>query len=75
MPDYAPSYVNDIYGPSATPPVLDKIVFTIDHIHMGGPGIYSTYEIVKYLVAHKIPVAVFMECTDPVNLCKFDKFY
>jgi len=75
MPDYAPSYVDEIYGPSAVPPILDKIVFTIDHIHMGGPGIYSTYEIVEYLVKHKIPVAVFMECTDPVNLCKVDKLY
>lgn len=72
MPDYVPSYVNETYGLSAHFPTLDRVVFTIDHIHMGGPGIYSTFDIVKYLVNHKIPVVIFMECTDPANQCKKD---
>jgi len=74
MPVYVPSYVGDVsYGESANPPRLDKIVFTIDHIHIGGPGIYSTYDVVAHLVKHKIPVTVFMECSDPANLCRVDK--
>ncbi len=73
MPDYAPSYVRDMYVSSTNSPVLDRIVFTIDHIHRGGAGIYSTFDVVKYLVSHKIPVAVFMECTDPANFCRVDK--
>lgn len=74
MPVYVPSYVDDIsYGESANPPRLDKIVFTIDHIHIGGPGLYSTYDVVAHLVKLKIPVTVFMECTDPANLCRIDK--
>lgn len=73
MPDYVPSYVYETYGPSANAPALDKVVFTIDHIHMGGAGLYSTFDVVKYLVKKKIPVTVFMECTDPVNLCQIDK--
>ena len=73
MPDYAPSYVHDTYVSSTNSPVLDRIVFTIDHIHRGGAGIYSTFEVVKYLVSHKIPVAIFMECTDPANFCRIDK--
>jgi len=76
MPVYVPAYVGNItYGESAKPPRLDKIVFTIDHIHNGGPGIYSTYDVVAHLVKHKIPVTIFMECTDPTNLCRIDKKY
>lgn len=76
MPIYVPSYVANItYGESANPPKLDKIVFTIDHIHRGGPGIYSTYDVVAHLVKLKIPVTIFMECTDPANLCRVDKKY
>jgi len=74
MPIYIPSYIdNTSYGESANPPQLDKIVFTIDHIHIGGPGLYSTYDVVAHLVRHKIPVIIFMECTDPGNLCGVDK--
>lgn len=75
MPEYAPSYVNDVYSSSVSSPILDKIVFTIDHIHMGGPGIYSTFDIVKHLVKNKIPVTVFIECSDPANLCKIDRIH
>jgi len=76
MPVYVPAYVGNIsYNQSANPPRLDKIVFTIDHIHNGGPGIYSTYDVVAHLVKHKIPVTIFMECTDPANLCRIDKKY
>ncbi len=73
MPVYSPSHVVKTYGFSASPPTLDKVVFTIDHIHQGGSGIYSTFDVVKYLVSKQIPVTVFMQCTDPVNLCRVDK--
>ncbi len=73
MPVYSPSHVVKTYGFSASPPALDKVVFTIDHIHQGGAGIYSTFDVVKYLVGKQIPVTVFMQCTDPVNLCRVDK--
>lgn len=75
MPEYTPSFVNAIYGPSANPPKLDKIVFTIDHVHMGGAKVYSTYDVVKFLVRNKIPVTIFMECTDPANSCHVDKLH
>lgn len=73
MPEYIPSHTDEIYGPPANPPALDKVVFTIDHIHMGGAGIYSTADVVSFLVKNRIPVTVFMECSDPFNLCKIDK--
>ena len=73
MPNYVPSNVTKSYGFSANPPELDKVVFTIDHIHRGGSGLYSTFDVVKYLVGKQIPVTVFMQCTDPLNLCPADK--
>lgn len=72
MPNYNPEFITDSYNFSANPPILDKIVFTIDHIHGGGPGIYSTLDVVKYLVDRQIPVTVFIQCTDPANLCALD---
>ena len=71
MSDYVLSNVTEIYTPSANPPILDKVVFTIDHIHTGGK--YSTYDVVKFLVKNKIPVTVFMECTDHNYSCRKDK--
>ena len=72
MPTYNSEFVSDTYSFSANPPVLDKIVFTIDHIHKGGPGIYSTVDVVRHLVSKQIPVTVFLQCTDPANLCALD---
>lgn len=73
MPTYVQSNTRKTYQNSANPPVLDKVVFTIDHIHQGGPGLYSTYDVVKFLVGKQIPVTIFMQCSDPVNLCPADK--
>ncbi len=72
MPNYIPDFVFDTYSFSANPPVLDKIVFTIDHIHQGGAGLYSTLDVVRHLVSKLIPVTVFLQCTDPANLCALD---
>lgn len=72
MPDYVMSNVIKSYGFSANPPALDKVVFTIDHIHPGGSGLYSTLDVVKFLTSRQIPVTVFMQCTDPLNLCPAD---
>ena len=73
MPIYAPSHVTESYNFSANPPILDKVVFTIDHIHQGGPGIYSTADVVKHLVSRSIPVTIFVQCTDPANQCKVNE--
>lgn len=73
MSNYSPSNVRLQYKPSANPPILDRVVFTIDHIHAGGKGLSSTFDVVKYLVKNEIPVAVFMECYDPKNFCKVDE--
>ncbi len=72
MPNYIPEFVSDTYNFAANPPVLDKIVFTIDHIHQGGAGLYSTLDVVRHLVNKRIPVTVFLQCTDPGNLCALD---
>lgn len=72
MPNYIPEFVSDTYSFSANPPVLDKIVFTIDHIHQGGAGLYSTLDVVRHLVSRRIPVTVFLQCTDPGNFCALD---
>jgi len=69
MPAYVQSHVVKQYTFSANPPVLDKVVFTIDHIHQGGAGLYSTFDVVKFLVSKQIPVTVFIQCPDPLNLC------
>lgn len=73
MSDYLPSNVRLKYTPSANPPILDRVVFTIDHIHGGGKDLSSTYEVVKHLVKNKVPVTIFMECYDPKNFCKVDE--
>lgn len=73
MSNYILSDVTQSYNHSANPPLRDKVVFTIDHIHQGGPGLYSTFDVVKFLVDRQIPVTVFLQCTDPVNLCPADK--
>lgn len=72
MPNYIPEFVSDTYDFAANPPVLDKIVFTIDHLHQGGAGVYSTLDVVKHLVSKRIPVTIFLQCTDPANLCALD---
>ncbi len=72
MPNYSPDFVSDSYNFAANPPVLDKIVFTIDHIHQGGPGLYSTLDVVRHLLSKSIPVTIFLQCTDPANLCAHD---
>lgn len=73
MPTYVPAFVTESYDFAANPPVLDKVVFTIDHIHLGGPGVYSTADIVRHLVSKNIPVTIFVQCTDPANLCAVDE--
>ena len=73
MPTYVQSHVTKVYQGSANPPVLDKVVFTIDHIHQGGPGLYSTLDVVRFLVGKQIPVTIFIQCTDPLNLCPVER--
>ncbi len=73
MPRYQLSNVQKKYPFSANPPVLDKIVFTIDHIHIGDHHLSSTYEVVKYLTDRAIPVTVFIQCTNPSNDYEFDR--
>lgn len=73
MPNYSLSFVSQQYPYAANPPQLDKVVFTIDHIHTGGPGMYSTFDVVSYLVDRDIPVTVFIQCSDPVNLCPAER--
>ena len=72
MPNYSPEFVSDSYSFAANPPILDKVVFTIDHIHMGGAGLYSTQDVVRHLVSKRIPVTIFVQCTDPANFCAVD---
>ncbi len=73
MPAYRLSNVQTQYTFAANPPILDKVVFTIDHIHAGNHYIPSTYEVVKYLTDHQIPVTVFIQCTNPSNDYAFDR--
>ncbi|MCK5919151.1 MAG: hypothetical protein KAG34_12030 [Cocleimonas sp.] len=73
MAAYQLSSVQKTYKFSANPPVLDKIVFTIDHIHAGDHHLSSTYEVVKFLTDHGIPVTVFIQCTNPSNDYEFDR--
>ena len=73
MPAYQLSNVQTRYPHASNPPVLDKIVFTIDHIHSGDHHTSSTYEVVKYLTDHKIAVTVFIQCTNPSNNYEFDR--
>jgi len=73
MPTYTLSHVTKTYQASANPPVLDRVVFTIDHIHQGGAGLYSTFDVVKFLVSQQIPVTVFLQCSDPIRLCPVER--
>lgn len=72
MPNYNPDFVSDSYNFIANSPVLDKVVFTIDHVHQGGAGLYSTLDVVRHLVTKNIPVTIFLQCTDPANACALD---
>jgi hypothetical protein len=72
MKSYIQSNVTTKYEPSANPPILDKVVFTIDHIHNGNQQSPSTYDVVKFLTNKNIPVTIFMECSDPKNRCRLD---
>jgi len=73
MPTYNPSFITQHYLHAANSPFLDKVVFTIDHLHEGGPGIYSTFDVVKHLVSKQIPVTIFVQCSDPQNLCPAER--
>jgi len=73
MPTYNPSFVTQHYLHAANPPFLDSVVFTIDHLHDGGPGIYSTFDVVKHLVGKQIPVTIFIQCSDPLNFCPAER--
>ena len=73
MATYQPSNIQKKYNFSANPPILDKIVFTIDHIHAGDHHLNSTYEVVKFLTDRKIPVTVFIQSTNPSNDYEFDR--
>jgi len=70
---YTLSNVTDTYNFVARPPVLDRVVFTIDHIHAGNDSVCSTYEVVKFLVDRNIPVAVFIQATNPSNNYEYDR--
>ena len=72
MPTYTPDFVSDNYTFIANSPVLDKVVFTIDHIHQGGAGLYSTLDVVRHCASKNIPVTIFVQCTDPANQCALD---
>ncbi len=73
MPIYTLSNTQEHYLNSANPPVLDKVVFTIDHIHAGDFEISSTYEVVKFLTDAGIPVTVFFQATNPSHNYEFDR--
>jgi hypothetical protein len=73
MPVYQLSAVRDRYIHSANPPVLDRVCFTIDHIHAGSTNVSSTYEVVKFLVDQQIPVTVFIQATNPSHDYEFDR--
>jgi len=73
MPVYQLSAVRDRYEHAANPPVLDRVCFTIDHIHAGSTNVSSTYEVVKFLVDQQIPVTVFIQATNPSHDYEFDR--
>lgn len=73
MLTYRPSNVAKPYRHAANPPHLDKLSFTLDHIHAGNGSVCSTYELVRYLVHKNIPVTVFMQVTSPANDYELDK--
>ncbi|MGB1310660.1 MAG: hypothetical protein ACPG47_05585 [Leucothrix sp.] len=73
MATYRLSNVTEQYTFAANPPVLDRVVFTIDHVHAGDHDICSTYEVVKFLVDKNIPVAIFIQATNPSNNYEYDR--
>ena len=73
MATYRLSNSNNPYNFSGNPPALDRVIFTIDHIHAGDHDICSTYEVVKFLVDRNIPVAVFIQETNPSNDHEYDR--
>lgn len=73
MSVYKLSTVRNRYPASANPPVLDKVCFTIDHIHAGNHHVSSTYEVVKFLVDLQIPVTVFVQATNPSHDYEYDR--
>ena len=73
MATYRLSNVTDRYNFVARPPVLDRVAFTIDHIHAGNSGSCSTYEVVKFLVDRNIPVTLFIQATNPSNNYEYDR--
>lgn len=73
MATYRLSNVTDQYNFAARPPTLDRVTFTIDHIHAGNGGSSSTYEVVKFLVDRNIPVVVFIQATNPSNNYEYDR--
>jgi len=70
---YRLSNVTEQYNFAARAPVLDRVVFTIDHIHAGNDSVCSTYEVVKFLVDKNIPVTVFIQATNPSNNYEYDR--
>lgn len=73
MSVYKLSAVRNRYETAANPPVLDRVSFTIDHIHSGDDGLSSTYEVVRFLVDRQIPVTVFVQATNPSYDYEFDR--
>ena len=73
MPSYRQANTSRRYRSSSRSPTLDRIAFTLDHIHRGKHGLASTSEVVKFLVDKKIPVTVFVQATSPNNNYELDR--
>ena len=73
MPSYRQDTTSKRYQASTNSPSLDRVCFTLDHIHSGEHGLPSTYEVVKFLVDKRIPVTVFMQATSPSNNYELDR--
>lgn len=73
MSSYRQDSTSRKYESIANRPTLDRVCFTLDHIHSGEHGLSSTYEVVKFLVDRKIPVTVFMQATSPSNDYELDR--
>lgn len=67
MPAYQLSNVRSVYQQTSNTPRLDRVVFTLDHIHGGHASISSTKEVVRCLTARNIPVVVFFQNRNPAN--------
>ena len=73
MPSYRQDSTSRRYTSISERPTLDRVCFTLDHVHSGEHGLPSTYEVVKFLVDRKIPVTVFMQATSPSNEYELDR--